>query len=71
MDGGMEAKRKGSELEVRRCYQPSRVARTVLASVYEQIVVHGGAPRPAWRRAAEPDFGKDAPQPKQILRQGG
>jgi hypothetical protein len=69
MEGGAEAKGKGSQLEVRRCYQPSRTAQDVLASVYEQIVANG---RPsAWRRTAEGDFEKDAREPKQILCQGG
>jgi hypothetical protein len=71
MEGGTEAKGNGSQLEVRRCYEASRTAQDVLASAYEQIVVQGRATRPAWRRAAEPDFGKDAPEPKQILCQGG
>jgi hypothetical protein len=71
MDGGREVKRKGLELALRRCYQPSRTARTVLASVYEQIVVHGRVPRPAWRRTAEPDVEQDVSQPQQILCAGG
>lgn len=70
MDGGAEAKRNRSELEVRRRYHPSRTAQAVLASVYEQIVASGRSPRLAWP-TVEPDSEKDVPQPKQTLCAGG
>jgi hypothetical protein len=71
MEGGAEAKRKRAELEVRQCYQPSRISRDVLASVYEQIVASGRPSGTAWRRRAEAEFEKDVPQAKQILCAGG
>jgi hypothetical protein len=71
MEGRPAAKGRGLPLEVSRCYQPSRVARDVLASAYEQIVASGRPPRPAWRRTAESALEKDVPQLKQILCRGG
>lgn len=68
MEGG--AQTKGRSLEVTRCYQPSRTAQAVLASVYEQLVCGGRPVRPA-RPTAEPDFERDVPQQKQILCAGG
>jgi hypothetical protein len=71
MEGGAEAKSKGSQLDVRQCYQPSRMARDVLASVYEQLVAGGRPSGTARRRTAEADFEKGIPEPKQILCAGG
>lgn len=68
MEGGAE--RKGRNLDVRRCYHPSRMSQAVLASVYEQLVARGRTVRPA-RSRAEPDFEKDLPQPQPTLCAGG
>ncbi len=69
MDGGV-AKRAGSRLEVRRCYDPSRMAQDVLASAYEQIVPSGGRPRPDWRRT-NPEFVQEISQQQRSLCSGG
>jgi len=71
MDGGADAKRKRWQLEVRQCYQPSRISRDVLASVYEQIVARGRPSGAAGRKTAAAPFEKDIRQPKQILCAGG
>lgn len=68
MEGG--AQTKGRSLEVRRCYQPSRTAQAVLASVYEQLVAGGRTVRPI-RPRADPDFEKDVPEPQPTLCAGG